>query len=273
MKTNYSSSALTKSCRMTLTQLKIEQLFSRERLSTYVAQCDGDFDAGVRLYQWNAAVAAAFWEPVGHLEVALRNALHARLTGRHLRLSRDATWLDDPSRELTGRSRQDISVARARVRRKGKRVDAGQTISELGFGFWRFLIAKKLTGIWPDLAGAFPHAPDRRRETIEAPLARLHDFRNRLAHHQRIWNRDPAARYEDLLLIAGYLDADLPTWIDKGGSIMSLLTRAPVRCAPVQNRLSESEAIELGVNAVHEARRKRRATGWPAMTRESTAVD
>lgn len=40
-----------------------------------------------------------------------------------------------------------------------KRASDGQTISELSFGFWRFLIAKKLTGVWPDLASGFRTHP------------------------------------------------------------------------------------------------------------------
>jgi hypothetical protein len=196
-----------------ISRSQLERLFSTERLSTYVAQCDNDFDAAVTLYRWNAAVTAAFWEPSWHLEVALRNALSMQLADRHRRLGRNGSWLDDPSRDLTPRARDDIAAARSRVRQKGKRASEGQTISELSFGFWRFLITKKLTALWPDLASAFPDAPDRRRETVEEPLARLHDFRNRLAHHQRIWNRDPAARFDDLLALAGYIDSALPAWI------------------------------------------------------------
>ena len=38
----------------------------------------------------------------------------------------------------------------------------GQTISALGFGFWRFLLGRRYqTGLWPDLAAGFPHAPTR----------------------------------------------------------------------------------------------------------------
>jgi hypothetical protein len=35
----------------------LERLFSSERLSTYIAQCDGDFDSAIELYRWNAAIA------------------------------------------------------------------------------------------------------------------------------------------------------------------------------------------------------------------------
>lgn len=212
---------------ISISRQQLEQLFSSERLSTYVSQCDGNFDAAVELYRWNAAVTAAFWEPIGHLEVALRNALSAQLANRHRSLGRDGSWLDDPGGDLTPRARDDIAAARVRVRQKGKQASEGQTISELSFGFWRFLITKKLTGLWPDLASAFPDAPDRRRETVEEPLARLHDFRNRLAHHQRIWNRDPAARFDDLLAIAGYIDPALPAWISSTDTVREVLGRQP----------------------------------------------
>jgi hypothetical protein len=212
---------------MTLTRHQLERLFSAERMSTYIAHCDGDFTAAVDLYRWNAAVTAAFWEPIGHLEVSLRNTLSIQLAARHHRLNRKATWLDDPNRDLSDRARDDIAAARARVRQKGKRASEGQTVSELSFGFWRFLITKKLTGLWPDLATAFPRAPDRKRETVEEPIARLHDFRNRLAHHQRIWNRKPQERYRDLLSIAGYVDPGLPVWIEATSVVPRLLIQRP----------------------------------------------
>lgn len=208
---------------MPISHRQLESLFSAERLSTYLAHCKGDSDAAVSLYRWNAAITAAFWEPVGHLEVALRNALSAQLAKRHARRRLAGSWLDDPGNELSKRARSDIATARDRVRQKGKQASEGQTISELSFGFWRFLITKKLTSLWPDLAGGFPYAPDRRRETVEVPIARLHDFRNRLAHHQPVWNRWPEDRYKDLLLIAGYIDPALPDWIETTSTVASVL--------------------------------------------------
>jgi hypothetical protein len=210
-----------------ISQHGLERLFSAERLSTYLAHCKGDFDAAVAMYRWNSAITAAFWEPIGHLEVALRNTLDGRLAARHRGLGRAGSWLDDPNQELSGRARLDIAVARDRVRQKGKRASDGQTISELSFGFWRFLITKKLTGLWPDLAGGFPHAPDRRRPTIESPLARLHVFRNRLAHHQRVWNQAPEERYEDLLVLAGYIDPLLRVWIVNTSKVPQVLSKRP----------------------------------------------
>ncbi len=208
---------------------RLERLLSAERLSTYIAQCDGEIEDALALYRWNATVTAAFWEPLGHVEVTLRNTLSDRLAARHKRLRRTGSWLDDPDAELTSRARLDIAQARARVRRKGKRGSDGQTISELSVGFWRFLVARRFTTLWPDLAGGFPHAPDRRRETLEDPLARLHDFRNRLAHHQRIWNHDLDGRFRDLLTVAGYMDPALPGWVAATDTLQRTLDERPTR--------------------------------------------
>ena len=142
---------------------------SGERLSTYLAACDGNLDAAVALYAWNSQVTGAFWEHLGHVEVTLRNTLDARLTDRHDRLGRPGTWLDDHARELTERARTDIATARARVKAKGKTAVHGQVLSELSFGSWR-LVSKTYSGrFWPDLASGFPHAPNRALTTIETP--------------------------------------------------------------------------------------------------------
>jgi hypothetical protein len=111
-----------------LSMQDLERLFSAERLSTYIDHCGGDFAAAVEMYRWNSAITAAFWEPIGHLEVALRNTLDDRLAARHRRLERRGSWLDDPAQELSGRARLDIAGARDRVRQKGKRAGDGQTI-------------------------------------------------------------------------------------------------------------------------------------------------
>jgi hypothetical protein len=213
--------------RLQLSPSDLRRLFSSERLSTYIDYCGGDLAAAVEMYRWNSAITAAFWEPIGHLEVALRNTLDERLAARHSRLGRRGSWLDDPEEELSSRARLDIAGARDRVRQKGKRASDGQTISELSFGFWRFLITKKFTGLWPDLASGFPHAPDRQLGTVERQVAHLHVFRNRLAHHQRVWSHAPEERYEDLLILAGYIDPALPVWIAATSKVPQTLRARP----------------------------------------------
>jgi hypothetical protein len=123
--------------------------------------------------------------------------LATRLASNHRAKGRRGSWLGDPNDELDQRAREDIATARRRVRSKRKTPSDGQTIAELSFGFWRFLLANRYgTTLWPNLAGGFPHAPDRARTTVEGPIGRLHDFRNRLAHHEPVWNKELATRID-----------------------------------------------------------------------------
>ncbi|MEV5440916.1 hypothetical protein AB0K80_33680 [Streptomyces sp. NPDC052682] len=74
-----------------------------------------------------------------------------------------------------------------------------RVIAELSFGFWRSLLARQYkTKLWPGLAGAFPHAPNRALETVEDPVKQLHEFRNRIAHHEGTWHLLLEAHRDDM---------------------------------------------------------------------------
>lgn len=86
----------------TISNERLALLLSRERLGAYLDRCDG-LSRGIELYRWNADASAAFWRPLGHVEVALRNAMSESLAARHRRLERAGSWLDDPAAELDAR--------------------------------------------------------------------------------------------------------------------------------------------------------------------------
>jgi hypothetical protein len=97
--------------------LLIQRHLSAPRLPTNVRATGGDLDHAVELYLWNAAVAGALWEVLGHVEVVVRNVLHHALTVRHQRLGRAGQWYDDPARELAQHARDDIARAKQRLQR------------------------------------------------------------------------------------------------------------------------------------------------------------
>jgi hypothetical protein len=65
------------------------------------------------------------------------------------------------------------------------------------------------------ISDAYPRPPD---PTV---------FRNRLAHHQRVWSHAPDERYEDLLALAGYIDPALPGWIAATSRVPQTLSAKP----------------------------------------------
>lgn len=207
----------------------IFRAISSARIASYLAACNGDRVAALDLYVWNAQTNAAYTESIGHVEIALRNVMAGRLATRHRTRHRRGSWLDDPASELDPRARDDIVAARRRVRAKRKPLSEGQVISELTFGFWRFLLTNRYrTTLWPDLARGFAHAPNRSLVTVEAPVVRLHGLRNRLAHHEPIWNKPLAAYQQDICAVLGYIDPDLRDWVVGHCRIETMLRRCPV---------------------------------------------
>ncbi|WP_086150517.1 Abi family protein [Cellulosimicrobium sp. KWT-B] len=215
----------------------LEPHISEPRLRQYLGQFAGDKARALELYRWNAQLAAAFFVDLGHLEVALRNALDARMQARHVALGLPNTWLDDPRGEL-GRNLQDpkkhrqpyrdIATARDRVRQNMKAHSHGQVLSETSFGLWHQLVSKRWTNLWPDLAHAFPHAPDRTRETVADPISDLRDLRNRIGHHHRIWPLACDQLHDQLLDVAGHIDPELRTWIETNSVVPALLAASPL---------------------------------------------
>ncbi|MFF5881084.1 hypothetical protein ACIQ9M_34645 [Streptomyces californicus] len=204
------------------------ELFSADRLSPYLTACAGDHAAALALYRWNSDIAAAFFEPLGHLEIMLRNALDAQLVAGQQRRGRTADWYTDRRVPLSGKARADIAQAQQRAGWHGPGSPRGKVIAELSFGFWRFLLARQYkTKLWPDLAGAFSHAPDRALSTVEDPVSRLHKFRNRIAHHEGIWHLPTEARRDDIQTVLGFMNPAAATWVDDASRIEDVLARRP----------------------------------------------
>lgn len=215
-----------------------ERHFTEARLQHYLAECRGDAEAAMRLYEWNMSVSAAFWESLSILEVAMRNAIDREMASIHSNKRRSGYWIFDDRRELgrdamgVNRHKQpyaDVASAIFRVRSNNMPVDPGQVISELPFGFWHQMVSKRQLFLWPDLVAAFPNSPNRSQATVHDPVARLRTLRNRIGHHHRIWSHDVGGRFADILTVAGYLDEDLATWIGDRSRVTHLLAVRPQR--------------------------------------------
>lgn len=197
----------------------LETSLSPERMATYVTHAAGDRQKAVRVYTWNTAVSAAFYGPLQGLEVALRNAMHRELSARY-----GTDWYDNPAAGLDLGTTTRVSAARADLRRDGYPDDPPHIVAALSFGFWVALLGPggRLQGygkanydmtIWR--AGVFRAFPCARlsRKAAHAPLDYLRTFRNRIAHHEPIFDRHLAADYASLLQVAGWISVETQDWI------------------------------------------------------------
>lgn len=209
----------------------LETSLSPERMATYIGRAGGDREKAVRLYSWNTAVSAAFYGPLQGLEVALRNAMHRELAARY-----GKDWYDNPASGLDAGTLSRISGARSDLRRDGYPDDLPHIVAALSFGFWVALLgsggrlpchdkANYDMTIWR--AGVFRAFPYARlsRKAAHTPLDYLRTFRNRIAHHEPIFERHLAADYASLLQVTGWISTETRAWIEHHSRVPAVLAQ------------------------------------------------
>jgi hypothetical protein len=206
----------------------LRQRLSPERFASYESFAGG-LAAAAQLYEWNMRASADFHRLLHGVEVILRNALHEQMSAMHHALGLPGTWFDDPRRTLDARLRLRIDAARDRVVQQGRVATQGRLVSELTFGFWRYLLASRYeTQLWtPALRHAFPHLATRRRADVARPVERLHHLRNRIAHHEPIYPRRLDLDERDALAVVAAICGDSRNWLERVGSVAAVLAARP----------------------------------------------
>ncbi|WP_280343164.1 Abi family protein [Nocardia neocaledoniensis] len=205
-----------------ISDAQLRAWISVERLTKYDAVREDSVD----LYHWNAELSAAFFELIGHVEVLLRNVIHAKLEPH----TSGGAWYDDPHYRFSTDSRREIDKAKRRAGSGGRPATPGRVVSQLTFGFWRYLLASNYkTTIWPRVSPGFTGVPrhERKREELEAAAARVLALRNRVAHHEPIFDENSARHFADLVFIASYVDRDAVHWLWRISPIHQLMQSRP----------------------------------------------
>ncbi len=210
----------------------LETSLSPERMETYAKRSGNDREKAVRLYTWNTAISAAFYGPLQGLEVALRNALHRELAEKY-----GTNWYDNPAAGLDDGTLKRLSRARSELRRGRYADDPSHMVAALSFGFWVALLgaggrtpdggkANYEMTIWR--SGVFRSFPHVRlsRKAVHEPLDYLRTFRNRIAHHEPIFDRHLAADYDSLLRVVGWINPKTRDWIEHHSRVPTLLAQS-----------------------------------------------
>ncbi len=182
------------------TSLSDQRLDAYQQLVT-----DTDIDLLERHF-WNTAICEALYPTLQNLEIALRNNINDAITTSF----KNSHWLTDPS-PLDKQQRFTVSSVIKKAKEDGKAFNTGQIIAELNFGFWTGLFDRKYDKVlWnrKDLIrSAFPNMPNhlRTRLTLSRRFTEIRILRNRVFHHEPIWNKDKLGQqYEDLVEALGW---------------------------------------------------------------------
>jgi hypothetical protein len=215
----------------------LELWLSAPRLGRHLAATGDDRARALRLYDWNARISAAVLRDLAHFEVALRNAYDGALTAATP--SGQPHWTFVPAavfpplyrtKRIAGGSTQRTDVNRkpreildAAVGAAGGRsASPGKVIANLTFGFWRYLSSKAHEkSLWvPYLHAAYP--PKTNRSDVDARVGRMHNLRNRVAHHEPLLRTDLLAGLDDLLWVAERLDPSIAQYISATSDVRTL---------------------------------------------------
>ena len=203
----------------------LRNALSTERLSAYAVPEDTDEVDSVARYLWNLALCSALQPALHTLEVTVRNHLFtvSRRIVDESALSFDSIpcWLDAQPSLLADREREAVEQAKKTIGIRRSPMTEGRLVSTLGFGFWVSLCKRpyeqgRTRGprLWPELATKrFPHIPKakRTRSQIFHALDPLRDLRNRVSHHEAVWDRKLNRSHQEMLEILAWINRDLAT--------------------------------------------------------------
>ncbi len=172
---------------------QIKKSLSAARIGTYesATTVNPKLDGALALYAWNSQVSAAMLSPLHMCEVVIRNAVSDALEAEY-----GDRWpwsyAFESSLPISGKFNMQ---AHLKTKRKGIST-TGKVIPELSFVFWEKMFTGRFDGqIWnKHLKNVMPNInpawnTQEARRAINQDLNKIRGLRNRIAHHEPIFNR------------------------------------------------------------------------------------
>lgn len=208
----------------------ISLTLSTARFSTYLEAKQECSQAAFNLYQWNLQVSSAMLAPLHVFEVTLRNALSEALEEIH---GERWPWSEGFLRSLPNPPR-GYSQEKD-LRQTARNHDTtGKVIADLKFAFWDKILAKRFGApIWKNkLRTVFPNAPrelsgDNLRKEIQLYTNDIRKLRNRIAHHEPIFQRQLDRDLRNMLTIISWRNYETMQWLEGIQQVSGILAERP----------------------------------------------
>jgi hypothetical protein len=190
------------------TILEIQTTISTVRFNRYLLTARNDLVKALELYRWNSFLAHSLYWPIQTLEVDARNSIASVLTNR---FGRDWHTSDKFRQQLSREDTDKLDETVARQRReRGMRYPSVDTIvADLPFGFWTSMLTAHhaIPLNWQrNLPVAFPHIPaGLPLRSVLRPMEDVRVLRNRIAHHEPIFDRRLDLSYGEILRVLGWI--------------------------------------------------------------------
>lgn len=202
----------------------LESSISKERLKSYMAATANVEDA-IRLYLWNTAVSDTLYAPLQTLEVSLRNSINRELSALY-----GTKWYENKKPTLFVDAQADKITKVISRFDKNRPLTTSDVVAGLSFGFWADLIEHKVyENLWNKcIHKSFPHRPaGTKRSTAAIPVKRLNTLRNRIAHHEPIWNRNLQHDYDLIIGLISWICPATSEWTKRHNRFEIVLKDRP----------------------------------------------
>lgn len=211
----------------------IKATLSTPRIETYEAATSDDptLSSALALYAWNAQVSAALLAPLHICEVSIRNAISDAIAAAH---GPQWPWSAGFVRSLPNpvvgyNARSDLLSSRI------NKTTTGQVIADLKFVFWQTMVTSRFDArLWTyHLRKVLPYADDTKttaqiRALVYSELEQIRKLRNRIAHHEPIFQRNLATDFQkihDLIAARCLITA---AWMLQNQGAQALISNKPV---------------------------------------------
>lgn len=233
---------------MTLDDAKaIEKCLSSGRVGSYhpprvsCDQSETPLQAALRLYRWNAEIAAALW-PVMHIfEVTVRNAVNDAVSQVHgQNWTHDASFhaklppapRDRHTNKISGYGPRDDLQNQSR-----QHPTPGKVIPELKMVFWEKMFTQRHDAdFWNNhLFTAFPNLDSTQpvrvhRNALRERFERVRRIRNRMGHHESISDStrfDLDQCFSGMMDVLAWRSTEIHAWVDDIENVKDVLLRRP----------------------------------------------
>ncbi len=193
-----------------LTANWIHEGLSAPRFERYLQTCDGNQDLALSLYELNTRLGLEIMRDIAYFEIALRNAYDRNLMSF---FGSNLDWLLDPQ---------------SPIKRKNRETDRGRSrdsvLANLNFGFWCALTSAAYEQVlWvPVLHTSFNGKIAR--HDVHAMMNEIRILRNRVAHHEPIFNLTHTTRiHRDLIFLFEQVQYRFAKWALSSSEVNSVL--------------------------------------------------
>lgn len=226
----------------------VPQWISPARFEEYLVAANHGSEPALELYRWNAAISAGFFELISYVEVALRNAVDTILAPLEVTASARIDvargwWFASPT-FLDHDALKFSDAARKHLGKNARTASRDKVFASMTFGVWEAVFGKRYEELFRQhLVHAFPHRPTGfTRTTVHTTVLALRNLRNRIAHHQAIFDLPLEERYEQAMDLLGWIEPDLQAMVGKASRVPELLNARPAAAESIAVIVPAKEA-------------------------------